>query len=39
MPASLNGAWRTPATPQAIEDACSHAWLQLLTHLDVACGL
>ena len=28
-------ARRAYATPQTIEDACSHAWMQLLTHADV----
>jgi DNA-directed RNA polymerase specialized sigma24 family protein len=28
-------AWRTHADPQTVEDACSHAWLQLLTHPSV----
>ena len=28
-------AWRAHADPQTVEDACSHAWLQLLTHPSV----
>ena len=28
-------AWRSRADPETVEDACSHAWLQLLTHPSV----
>jgi DNA-directed RNA polymerase specialized sigma24 family protein len=28
-------AWRSRADPQTVEDACSHAWLALLTHPSV----
>ena len=31
-------ARRAHATPQTIEDACSHAWVQLLTHSQVDVG-